>query len=70
MGSYLPFAKTKADRLKSGDPRLSREERYASFDGYVQQFEKGAGQLSAWALADDLRAKIDDRKKVHALFAK
>jgi hypothetical protein len=70
MGSYLPFAKTKADRLKSGDPRLSLEERYASFDGYVQQFEKGAGQLSAWALADDLRAKIDDRKKVRALFAK
>ena len=27
---YVPFAKTKADRLASGDPRLSIEERYSS----------------------------------------
>jgi Alpha/beta hydrolase domain len=29
-GGYMPFAKTKADRLASGDPRLSIEERYTS----------------------------------------
>jgi hypothetical protein len=28
---YVPFAKTKAERLASGDPRLSIEERYSSF---------------------------------------
>lgn len=27
---YVPFAKTKADRTASGDPRLSIEERYSS----------------------------------------
>ena len=27
---YIPFAKTKAERLASGDPRLSIEERYSS----------------------------------------
>ena len=29
-GSYIPFAKTKAERLANGDPRLSIEERYRS----------------------------------------
>jgi hypothetical protein len=34
-GGYVPFAKTKAERVASGDPRLSIEERYASHDAYV-----------------------------------
>jgi hypothetical protein len=34
-GGYIPFAKTKAERLASGDPRLSLEERYSSHEGYV-----------------------------------
>jgi hypothetical protein len=34
-GGYIPFAKTKAERLASGDPRLSLEERYGSHAGYV-----------------------------------
>jgi len=29
-GGYIPFAKTKAERTASGDPRLSIEERYSS----------------------------------------
>ncbi len=29
-GGYIPFAKTKAERLASGDPRLSIEERHPS----------------------------------------
>ena len=33
-GSYVPFARTKADRTATGDPRLSVEERYADFGGY------------------------------------
>src|SRR5207244_9569286 len=31
-GSYIPFAKTKAERLASGDPRKSLEERYKDHD--------------------------------------
>ena len=31
---YIPFAVTKADRLESGDPRPSVEERYGSQEGY------------------------------------
>ena len=33
-GQYIPFAKTKAERLASGDPRLSVEERYKTFEKY------------------------------------
>jgi hypothetical protein len=70
MGSYIPFAKTKAERLKNGDPRLSLEERYGSFDAYLKQFEKGCASLSDWVLADDAQAKIEGRKKLQGLFAK
>jgi hypothetical protein len=31
---YIPFAMTRAERLASGDPRLSVEERYGSQEGY------------------------------------
>lgn len=34
-GQSIPFAKTRAERLASGDPRLSVEERYPSFGQYL-----------------------------------
>ena len=34
-GGYIPFAKTKAERLAAGDPRLSLEERYGNRAAYV-----------------------------------
>jgi hypothetical protein len=34
-GGYVPFARTKAERLAAGDPRLSLEERYLNHNGYV-----------------------------------
>jgi hypothetical protein len=34
-GGYIPFAKTRAERLASGDPRLSLEERYGTQLGYI-----------------------------------
>jgi hypothetical protein len=34
-GGMIPFAKTKAERLASGDPRFSLEERYGNHAGYV-----------------------------------
>ena len=39
-GGWIPFAKTKAERLASGDPRPSLEERYRSHDEYVQAISK------------------------------
>jgi hypothetical protein len=41
-GGYLPFARTRAERLAAGDPRPSLEERYGDHDGYVQRVRAAA----------------------------
>jgi hypothetical protein len=41
-GGMIPFARTKAQRLASGDPRLSLEERYGSHAGYVAAVQAAA----------------------------
>ena len=45
VGGFIPFAKTKAERLASGDPRLSLEERYHTHEGYVQALSTAATTL-------------------------
>jgi hypothetical protein len=45
LGSYFPFAATKEERLKSGDPRLSLEERYPTEDDYVTKIARAADEL-------------------------
>jgi len=44
-GQYIPFAKTKAERAVNGDPRLSIEERYASFVQYSNAVRKAVEDL-------------------------
>jgi len=44
-GSFIPLPLTKADRIKSGDPRLSIEERYSSKEDYLAKYEKAANSL-------------------------
>ena len=44
-GSYIPFAKSRADRDKSHDPRLSVEERYGTRADYVRRVEEAAKKL-------------------------
>lgn len=44
-GGFIPFAKTKAERTASGDPRLSLEERYGTHDGYVKAVTAAANSL-------------------------
>jgi hypothetical protein len=41
-GAFVPFAKTKAERLAAGDPRPSIEERYASHEAYVAAVKTAA----------------------------
>jgi len=41
-GGYIPFAKTKAERMASGDPRPSIEERYPTQEAYVAQVKAAA----------------------------
>jgi len=45
LGSYFPFAATKEERLASGDPRPSLEERYPTRDDYVREIARAADQL-------------------------
>ena len=45
IGGFIPFAKTKAERTASGDPRLSLEERYVDHDGYVRAVKTAADKL-------------------------
>ena len=42
VGGMVPFFKTKAQRLATGDPRLSLEERYVTHAGYVAAVTKAA----------------------------
>jgi hypothetical protein len=44
-GAYIPFHKTRAERLASGDSRLSLEERYGTQQGYVDAVKEAAERL-------------------------
>jgi hypothetical protein len=46
-GSFIPFAATKAERERTGDPRLSLEERYPTKEIYVAAVRKAAESLVA-----------------------
>ena len=45
IGSFIPFAKTKAERTASGDPRRSLEERYTDRNGLVRAVERATREL-------------------------
>ena len=64
LGGFIPFAKTKAERLASGDPRPSLEERYRSRDDYVAAVSKAAGKLQreGFLLDEDAAAMIKQAK--------
>jgi Alpha/beta hydrolase domain len=44
-GSYVPFARSAAERTASGDSRKSLEERYGTHQGFVEAVEKASRQL-------------------------
>jgi hypothetical protein len=44
-GQWIPFEKTKAERLAKGDPRPSLQERYKNHAGYVKAIAKEARKL-------------------------
>ncbi|MBV8839165.1 MAG: hypothetical protein JO000_21735 [Alphaproteobacteria bacterium] len=45
QGSFIPFARTKAERLAAGDGRPSIEERYPTKDAYVGALKQAAEKL-------------------------
>jgi Alpha/beta hydrolase domain len=56
-GSYFPFATTEEERVASGDPRQSLEERYGSQEGFVRAVRRAAGELvrERFLLEEDAR---------------
>lgn len=66
VGSYLPFARTRAQRLAAGDPRPSLEERYEGREDYLARVRRAADALVAerLLLAQDV-PRVVDRAAAH-----
>ena len=64
-GGYIPFARTKAERMASGDPRLSLEERYGTHEKYVEQVRNAAAKLvrERYLLQDDADRLVQEADK-------
>lgn len=60
-GQWIPFPTTKAERLATGDPRRSLEERYKDLAGYVKAVAKAAEKLQKkrLLLPEDVQRYID-----------
>ena len=61
LGSTFPFAATKAERERRGDPRPSIEERYRDRDAYLAQVRAAAEALVAqrYLLAEDVDLAVE-----------
>lgn len=61
QGSFIPFARTKAEREKKGDPRLSIEERYGSRQEYLDKVTAAANDLarSGYLLQRDVPSVVE-----------
>jgi hypothetical protein len=59
-GSYFPFAATEEERVASGDPRKSLEERYGNHEGFVRAVRRAAGELvrQRFLLKEDAKAFV------------
>lgn len=72
-GAYLPFAVTEAERRRTGDPRPSLEERYASRDEYLGRYARAAMDLAkeGLLLPRDLSGLLSQAEELwdHALLS-
>lgn len=61
MGSTLPFARSAAERARTGDPRPSIEERYGGRDDYLARVRREAQVMVAarHLLAEDVDAAVE-----------
>jgi hypothetical protein len=65
-GSRIDFAKTKAERESSGDPRLSLQERYGDPAAYVAKVEQAAQALAqeGYLLGEDVERIVEKAREV------
>jgi hypothetical protein len=59
-GGFIPFARTRAERLAAHDPRPSLEERYGNHEGFVQRVRLVVAERLAagWLLLEDAEKLI------------
>ena len=71
-GQYIPFAKTKEEREKTGDPRLSIEERYKDQADYVQRVSQSERSLvdERFLLPEDAERLIAEAVKTRIFAAR
>jgi hypothetical protein len=64
-GSYIPFPRTKKERIAKQDPRLSVQERYASLDAYIKKMNAYCERLveSGYLLKSDVPGILEIHKK-------
>ncbi len=69
-GSYIPFARTAAERRATGDPRESIAERYGNFAEYRRRFAAVCDDLveRRYLLREDADRLMTGRDKVRDLF--
>jgi hypothetical protein len=72
LGSYVPFAATKEERLARGDPRLSIEERYRDREDYVARVAREVRSMieERWLLPEDGERILAEAKKSWPLAAR
>jgi hypothetical protein len=65
LGSFIPFAKTKSQRRREGDPRLSLQERHKDREDFVRQFSRAARILveQRYLLSEDAERMITEAAK-------
>ncbi len=63
-GGFIPFAETKTERMASGDPRPSLEERYSDHTGFVARIRNAVAKQVAdgWLFPEDGSRIIADAK--------
>lgn len=68
-GQHIAFAKTKAERMAAGDPRLSLEERYTTHEGYVAAVRRAAEKLQQQRLllSADVERYVEQAQASHIL---
>ncbi|MDP4223710.1 MAG: alpha/beta hydrolase domain-containing protein [Bacteroidota bacterium] len=59
-GMFIPFKKTRKERIEAKDPRLSLQERYKSHENYLEAVRKAAEELvnKGYLLPEDAEAEI------------
>lgn len=62
VAGFIPFARSRAERMAKGDPRPSLEERYTDHAGFVARVREVASQMQAdgWLFPDDAARIVKD----------